>query len=48
MHESPLVSALISKILAVATEQHASKIISLTVKIGALSHISPTRLREHF
>lgn len=48
MHESPLVSALISKILAVATEQHASKIISLTVKIGALSHISPTQLREHF
>ena len=46
--ESSLVSAIISKILAVAIERHASKVTSLTVKIGALSHISPTQLREHF
>jgi len=48
MHEFSLISDLICKISTVAREQRASKIISVTIKIGALSHISPNHLREHF
>ncbi|HHT9146892.1 MAG: hydrogenase maturation nickel metallochaperone HypA [Candidatus Brocadiaceae bacterium] len=48
MHEFSLIKALIRKISSIALEQHASKVISVTVKLGALSHISPDHLREHF
>jgi len=48
MHEFSLIKDLIRKISTIAHEQHASKIISVTVKLGALSHISPDHFREHF
>ncbi len=48
MHEFSLINDLIRKITTIAREQHASKIISVTVKLGALSHISPYHFREHF
>lgn len=48
MHEFSLIKSLIDKISSIAREQHASQIISLTVKLGALSHISPGHFREHF
>ena len=48
MHEFSLIKDLIHKITTIAREQHASKIISVTVKLGALSHISPDHFRDHF
>ncbi|MDO8140356.1 MAG: hydrogenase maturation nickel metallochaperone HypA [Candidatus Brocadiales bacterium] len=48
MHESSLINDLIRKITSIAHEQHASKVLSVTVKLGALSYISPDHFREHF
>jgi len=48
MHEFSLIKDLIHKITKIAHEQHASKVLSVTVKLGALSHISPEHFREHF
>ena len=48
MHEFSLIKDLIHKITTLAHEQHASKVIGVTVKLGALSHISPDHFREHF
>ena len=48
MHEFSLIKDLIHKITTIAHEQHASKVLSVTVKLGALSHISPEHFREHF
>ena len=47
MHEFSLIKDLIHKITTIAREQHASKVIGVTVKLGALSHISPDRFRDH-
>ena len=48
MHEFSLIKDLIHKITTIAREQHASKVIGVTVKLGSLSHISPDHFREHF
>jgi hydrogenase nickel incorporation protein HypA/HybF len=48
MHEFSLIKDLINKITSLAYEQHASKVLGVTVKLGALSHISPDHFREHF
>ena len=48
MHEFSLVKDLIRKITTIAREQRARKVIGVTVKLGALSHISPDHFREHF
>ena len=48
MHEFSLIKDLIRKILTIAREQKAKKVVGVTVKLGALSHISPDHFREHF
>ena len=48
MHEFSLISDLMKKIESVARQQKAAKIISVKVKLGALSHISGDHFREHF
>lgn len=48
MHEFSLIKDLIRKISTIAHEQHASKVLSVTVKLGALSHISQDHFRDHF
>ena len=48
MHEFSLIKDLIHKITTIAHEQQASKVLSVTIKLGALSHISPDHFREHF
>ena len=47
MHEFSLIKDLIQKITTIAHEQHASKVVSVTVKLGALSHINPDHLSEN-
>lgn len=48
MHEFSLINNLIRKITSIALEHRARKVVGLTVKLGALSHISPDHFREHF
>jgi len=48
MHEASLMKGLMKKIEAVAEENGATKIISIKVKLGALSHMSPEHFQEHF
>ena len=48
MHESSIIKDLVQKISSIAFEHHANKVTGVTVKLGALSHISPNHLREHF
>ena len=48
MHEFSLITDLLNKITSIAREQCARKVIGVTVKLGALSHISPDHFREHF
>ncbi|PIQ25484.1 hydrogenase nickel incorporation protein HypA [bacterium (Candidatus Blackallbacteria) CG17_big_fil_post_rev_8_21_14_2_50_48_46] len=48
MHEFSLLADLLRKIETVRQEEQAEKIVSLTVKLGALSHISACHFREHF
>ncbi len=48
MHEFSLITDLLNKITSIAREQCARKVIGVTVKLGALSCISPDHFREHF
>lgn len=48
MHEHSLMADLIRKIESIAKEQNAGKVVGVKVKLGALAHISPEHLKEHF
>jgi hydrogenase nickel incorporation protein HypA/HybF len=48
MHEASLMNNLMRKIEAVAREQNARQVLSVSVKLGALSHMSAGHFREHF
>ncbi|MDO8142738.1 MAG: hydrogenase maturation nickel metallochaperone HypA [Candidatus Brocadiales bacterium] len=48
MHEFSLIKDFIHKITIIAHMQHARKVLRVTVKLGALSHISPEHFQEHF
>ena len=48
MHEASLMKDLMRKIEAVAREQMASQVVGISVRLGALSHMSANHFREHF
>jgi hydrogenase nickel incorporation protein HypA/HybF len=48
MHESSLMADLMRKIETIARQDGAKKVLGVTVKLGALSHMSPDHFREHF
>jgi hydrogenase nickel incorporation protein HypA/HybF len=48
MHEFSLMNSLMNQIYAVASENKAKRIVSLKIRLGALSHMSPEHFREHF
>ncbi|MCZ7649073.1 MAG: hydrogenase maturation nickel metallochaperone HypA [Planctomycetota bacterium] len=48
MHEFSLLKDLLRKIDRVRAEQQAGKVVSVTVRLGALAHISASHFREHF
>ncbi len=47
-YESSLMADLLDKIESVAREQHATRVVGVTVAVGALANISPHHFREHF
>ena len=48
MHEFSLMNSLMNRIYDVASENGAKRVVSLNVRLGALSHMSPDHFREHF
>lgn len=48
MHEASLMKDLMRKIETVAHEQKASRVMGISVRLGALSHMSASHFREHF
>jgi hydrogenase nickel incorporation protein HypA/HybF len=48
MHEASLMKDLMSKILAISREQKGARVVGVSVRLGALSHMSPGHFREHF
>jgi hydrogenase nickel incorporation protein HypA/HybF len=48
MHELSLIHDLMRKIESIAREHGGRRILSVKVRLGALSHISPEHFREHF
>lgn len=48
MHEQSLINSLINKIIALAKAENALKITKISVKLGALSHMSASHFKEHF
>lgn len=48
MHEHSLMNNLINQILLLAEKEHAAKVTKVSVKLGALSHMSVEHFKEHF
>ncbi len=48
MHEATLMADLMRQIEAVAKAERARRIVGVSVRLGALSHISAEHLAEHF
>lgn len=48
MHEASLMRNLMRKIDSLAQAERASKVTTVRVWLGALSHMSPQHFREHF
>ncbi|MBI3962081.1 MAG: hydrogenase maturation nickel metallochaperone HypA [Deinococcus sp.] len=48
MHESSLMAGLLQRIESIAREHGASRVVAVTVQLGALAQVSPDHFREHF
>lgn len=48
MHEQSLMNNLMNKILSLAEKEKATQVTKVSVKLGALSHMSPEHFKEHF
>ena len=48
MHEQSLINNLMNKIFSLAEKEKATRITKVSVKLGALSHMSPEHFKEHF
>lgn len=48
MHEATLMAGLMRRIADVAKAERARRIVGVSVRLGALSHISAKHLAEHF
>jgi hydrogenase nickel incorporation protein HypA/HybF len=48
VHEASLIANLLRQITAIMQQQGTGRVVGVTVKLGALSHISPEHFREHF
>lgn len=48
MHEASLMAGLVRKINAAAEANRARRIVGVTVRLGALTHMSAEHFTEHF
>ena len=47
MHELSLVASLCARAEGVARAEGAQRVVGMSVRLGALSHLSPDHLRDH-
>lgn len=47
-HELSLMADLLSKVESVARDEDAAAVTRISVRLGALSHMSPAHFREHW
>ena len=48
MHEASLMTALMKKIETLAAAEGATRVVGVSVRLGALSHMSAEHFLEHF
>ena len=48
MHESSLTAGLLRRIDTIARAEGGSRVLGVTLRLGALTNIAPGHLREHF
>ena len=48
MHEASLIADLMNRINAIARAQEATRVVGVSVWLGALSHMSKAHFAEHF
>jgi hydrogenase nickel incorporation protein HypA/HybF len=48
VHEASLIANLLRQIATIMQQQGAGRVVGVTVKLGALCHISPEHFRAHF
>ncbi len=48
MHEASIMKDLMDKVVSVAAKEGVARVTSVTVWLGALSHMSPEHFGEHF
>jgi hydrogenase nickel incorporation protein HypA/HybF len=48
VHEASLIADLLRQITAIMRQQGTGRVVGVTVRLGALSHISPDHFRAHF
>jgi len=48
MHEATFLRALLRRIDEIAAAEHATRVTAVTVRLGALSQMSPDHFREHW
>ncbi len=48
MHEGTLITDLVHKVEAIALQENAKRVKSVSIRVGDFSHASPEHLREHF
>jgi hydrogenase nickel incorporation protein HypA/HybF len=48
MHDRALMRDLLARIVEVSDAEEASRVTRIVVRLGALSHFTPSHFREHF
>ena len=48
MHELSLLADLMRRVESIAAGEKACRVLEVKVRLGALAHISPEHLRDHF
>lgn len=48
MHEQATIKDLVAKVVAIAEENDAKRVVRIKVKLGALSHFTPEHFVEHW
>jgi len=48
MHERALLADLVREIETVAGNEHAKRVVGVSVRVGPMSHMTPSHFAEHF
>ena len=48
MHEQATIKDLVARVVAIAEENDAKRVVRIKVKLGALSHFTPEHFVEHW